>query len=144
METLFPYRIMADAVLVVHFAIVLFVIGGLPMIVAGNVLKWRWVNNFWFRLAHLLTIAVVTVQAWLGWYCGLTELEAYLRKQAGQSTYAESFIEHWVQYLLFYQAPFWVFVLSYTAFGFLVLLAWRYFPPRRIMRDRRPGADSPH
>ncbi len=126
-----PYSLFADAVLLVHFGVVLFVVGGLVVVVAGNGLRWRWVNGWWFRLAHLAAIIYVAAQAWLGQYCPLTTLEAWLRVQAGSPTYDKSFIEHWVQRLLYYEAPFWVFTVAYTAFAVLVLLAWWRFPPRR-------------
>jgi polyferredoxin len=124
------YRVLADAVLLLHFGIVLFVVGGLPVIVVGNICRWRRVNSFWFRLAHLVAIGVVVVQAWLGQVCPLTTLESWLRVQAGEPSYNQGFIEHWVQRMLFYQAPAWVFTLAYTAFGALVAVAWRLFPPR--------------
>jgi len=139
MDSLSWYRIMADVVLLVHFLVVVFVVGGLPVIIVGNIRQWRWVNNFWFRLGHLATIAVVVVQSWLGQYCGLTKLESFLRKEAGQSAYVESFVEHWVRLLLYYEAPFWVFVLAYSVFGLLVLWAWWYFPPRRNARHGQSG-----
>jgi hypothetical protein len=50
-------------VLVVHFGVVLFVVGGLALVVAGNRVGWPWVNIWWFRLAHLAAIAVVVTQA---------------------------------------------------------------------------------
>lgn len=125
-----PYRLFADAVLLVHFGIVVFVVGGLLVVVAGNLVRWPWVNNAWFRVAHVLAIALVVVQAWLGKVCPLTVLESWLRAKAGAATYRHSFIEHWVQHLLYYEAPFWVFASAYTAFALLVLWAWWYFPPR--------------
>ena len=128
------YQFLADAVLVLHFAIVTFVVGGLVLIVAGNLLRWRWVNGLWFRLAHLAAIGVVVAQAWLGKVCPLTILESWLRVQAGSGSYDKGFIEHWVQRLLFYEAPFWVFTLIYTIFGLVVLAIWRYFPPRHTKR----------
>ena len=126
-----PYQLLADAVLVFHFGVVLFVVGGLVVVVAGNLLRWRWVNQLWFRLAHLAAIAVVVLQAWLGQYCPLTTFESWLRVQAGAAAYEQSFIEHWLQRLIFYEAPFWVFTLAYTAFAVLVLLVWWRYPPRR-------------
>ena len=116
--------------LVFHFGVLLFVVGGLVVVVAGNWLHWRWVNQFWFRLAHLAAIATVVVQAWLGQFCPLTTLESWLRIQAGAAAYERSFIEHWLQRLIFYEAPFWVFTMVYTAFAALVALAWWRFPPR--------------
>ena len=126
-----PYQLLADIVLVLHFAVVLFVVGGLMAVLVGNWLGWRWVNNLWFRLAHLAAIGYVVVQSWFGITCPLTTLESWLREQAGLPSYSESFIEHWVQGLLFYQAPFWIFALVYTVFGALVLLSWWFYPPNR-------------
>ena len=132
-----PYQLLADIVLVLHFAVVLFVVGGLMAVLVGNWLGWRWVNNLWFRLAHLAAIGYVVVQSWFGITCPLTTLESWLREQAGLPSYSESFIEHWVQDLLFYQAPFWVFALVYTVFGALVLLSWWFYPPRRPASQRQ-------
>ena len=126
-----PYQLLADAVLVIHFGVVLFVVGGIVVVIAGNCLRWTWVNKLWFRLVHLAAIAVVVLQAWLGQYCPLTTLESWLRVKAGAAAYERSFIEHWLQRLIYYEAPFWVFTLAYTAFAVLVLLVWWRYPPRR-------------
>lgn len=136
MEITLPYQLLADAVLLVHFAIVLFVVGGLALIVVGNVRGWQWVNALWFRLAHIGAIGIVVAQAWLGRLCPLTVFESWLRRQAGEAVYQASFIEHWVQRALYFDAPPWMFTLAYTIFGLSVLLAWWCFPPRR--RSRRP------
>lgn len=134
-----PYRFLADAVLVVHFGFVLFVVGGLVLVVAGNGLHWRWVNRWWFRLAHLAAIAFVVLQTWLGQLCPLTNLESWLRVQSGAGAYDRSFIEHWLQRLIFFEAPFWVFTAAYTVFAGLVLWAWWRFPPHR---DSGKGRDA--
>ncbi|HQD14843.1 MAG TPA: DUF2784 domain-containing protein [Ottowia sp.] len=126
---------LADAVLLAHLAIVVFNVGGLALIVAGNRLDWRWVNRWWFRAAHLAAIAVVVAQAWLGITCPLTTLESWLRALAGSAAYNAGFIEHWVQRILFYEAPAWVFVTAYTLFGLLVVVVWWRYPPER----RKPG-----
>ncbi len=131
-----PYRLLADLVLSVHVAIVLFVVGGLVLVVVGNWWHWRWVNALWFRLAHLVAIAVVAAQAWLGLVCPLTTLEMWLRASAGQSTYGGSFIEFWLQRLLYYEAPDWVFALAYTAFGLATAAVWWRFPPDLRRRAR--------
>jgi len=125
------YRMLADAVVLLHFAIVLFVVVGLLLIWLGNALRWTWVNTPWFRVLHLLAIAVVVAEAWLGITCPLTTLEFWLRSQAGVETHDGAFIQYWVHRLLFYTAPDWVFTVSYTIFGALVLLTWWRFPPRR-------------
>ena len=131
------HQALADLVLALHVALVAFVVGGLLLILVGNLRGWRWVNGLAFRLTHLAAIAFVVLQAWLGAICPLTSLEMWLRAQAQAATYSGSFIEHWLQRLLYYQAPGWVFTLGYTLFGLLVALAWRCFPP---VRKRKPGA----
>ncbi|WP_296495382.1 DUF2784 domain-containing protein [Rhodoferax sp.] len=125
------YRLLADATLLLHFAVVVFVVGGLILVLLGNRLRWRWVNALLFRVAHLVAVGVVVVQAWLGELCPLTVLESWLREQAGEAPYTASFIEHWVQRVLYYEAPLWVFTLLYSVFGLLVAAAWWYFPPVR-------------
>ena len=137
MSVTVPYRLLADAVLVIHFGVVLFVVGGLAVVVVGNRLRWHWVNGWWFRLAHLAAIAIVVAQAWLGRLCPLTTLESWLRTHAGTPAYTESFVDHWVQRLIFYEAPLRVFAIVYTVFGLLVLAAWWRFPPRRRRASMR-------
>ena len=134
-----PYQTLADAVLVLHAALVVSVVGGLLLILLGNLAGWRWVNAWWFRLTHLATIAVVVLQSWLGVTCPLTSLEMTLRAKARASTYTGGFIEHWVQRLLYYEAPAWVFALVYTLFGLSVLITWWAWPPTRRRRDNGPG-----
>ena len=131
MQNPHSFLLLADVVLVLHFAVVVFVLGGLLAVFVGNMLHWQWVNALLFRATHLLAIGVVVLQAWLGQLCPLTILESWLRRQGGEAAYTASFIEHWLQRIMFYEAPFWVFTLAYSAFGLLVLAAWYYFPPKR-------------
>jgi hypothetical protein len=132
------YALAADLVLALHVAIVLFVVGGLVAIIAGNLAGWRWVNSIWLRGAHLAAIAVVAAEAWAGIVCPLTTLEASLRARAGLEGYAGGFVEHWLQRLIFFEAPAWMFTTAYTLFGFVVLAVWWAFPPRRT--DSTPTA----
>ena len=118
------YGILADAILIVHFAFVAFVVVGFLLILIGLLAKWSWIHNRIFRIAHLAAIAVVVLQAWFGQLCPLTIWENDLRRLAGQSGYTESFIEHWLHQILFYQAEPWVFTTIYTIFGALALVAW--------------------
>ncbi len=137
------YQTLADAVLLLHTAVVVFVVGGLVLVVMGNLRGWQWVNRLWFRLLHLAAIGTVVAQAWLGMVCPLTTLESWLRAQAGGAGYQAGFIEHWLQRLLFYEAPGWVFTLAYSLFGLLVLASWWFYPPRWRHRPRRAGP-PPH
>ena len=73
---------------------------------------------------------MVAVQSWFGLTCPLTILEMNLRDRAGDATYDSTFIAHWLQRLLFYEAPPWVFTVGYTLFGLLVVASWLKFRPR--------------
>jgi hypothetical protein len=125
------YGLLADLTLAVHFGIVVFVVAGLVLILVGNWRAWRFVNGWWFRLAHLAAIGVVVAQAWLGVVCPLTTLESWLRVKARESAYEASFIEHWLQRALYYDLPAWMFTAAYTLFGLAVLAVWWRFPPQR-------------
>ncbi|QJD60273.1 DUF2784 domain-containing protein [Pseudomonas sp. gcc21] len=124
------YQTLADIVLITHVMLVAFVVLGLVIIILGNLLHWAWVNNLWFRLAHVGTIVVVVAEAWLGVVCPVTTLETWLRQQAGAEGYQGGFIEHWLQSVLYYNAPEWVFVTLYTLFGLMVIATFWWFPPR--------------
>lgn len=119
----------ADAVLILHVAFVLFVVGGLFTIVVGNLCGWAFVNRLWFRVLHLLAILVVVLESWFGIICPLTALENQARLAAGVDGYSTSFIEHWLGAALYFDLPPWVFVGVYTLFGLLVLLTWWKYPP---------------
>ncbi len=124
------YRLAADLLLILHVAFVAFVVVGLVLILAGGVRGWAWVRNPWFRVVHLAAIGFVVLQAWLGRVCPLTTWEMALRAQAGDATYAGSFIAFWLGEVLYYDAPMWVFGLVYTVFGALVVVGWFRVPPR--------------
>ena len=125
------YRLAADGLLVLHVLFVAFLVLGLLAIYAGRWLGWRWVRNYRFRLLHLAGIGFVVLQSWAGAICPLTTWEMQLRTMAGQSSYQGSFIQYWLQQLLYYDAPAWVFILAYSVFGGLVLASWFIVKPRK-------------
>lgn len=130
------YRLGADLVLYLHGAFVVFVVVGMILIVAGHFAGWSWIRNGWFRLAHLGAISIVVLQAWLGVLCPLTTLEMWLRSRAGDAVYPGAFIAHWVERILYYDAPSWVFTLCYTVFGLLVIASWIWIRPRPITPNK--------
>lgn len=130
MDSSSAYLLAADAVLLAHALFVAFVVFGLVLILAGGSLRWEWVRNPWFRLFHIAAIGVVVIQSWLAVICPLTILEMAFRQRAGDTAYPGSFIGHWLETLLYYEAPAWVFVLCYTAFGALVAMSWFWVRPR--------------
>ena len=128
------FLLAADAILLLHFLFVAFIVLGLLLIFVGNVLAWSWVRNPWFRLTHLLAIGVVVVQSWMSFICPLTVVEMALRSRADDATYSGSFISHWLEEILYYQLPAWVFAASYTAFGAGVVASWFWVRPRRFTK----------
>ena len=120
------YLVLADSILVVHFAFVAFVVVGFILILAGLWSGWRWVGSFRFRMFHLLAIGIVVAQAWLGMACPLTVWESMLRAKAGAAGYNVDFLQYWVHKILYFNAPAWVFALAYTIFAALVVLVWLF------------------
>ena len=87
-------RIAADAVLVLHLAFVLFVLlGGLLVLRAPA-----------FAGLHLPALAWAAFVEFTGRVCPLTPLEIALRRAAGDSGYAGSFVEHYIVALLYPEA----------------------------------------
>ena len=88
------YQLLADAVLLLHLAFIVFVLFG-----ALLVWRWRWV--VWLHLPAVVWGVAVEVN---GWFCPLTPLEVWLRAQAGGSGYDGSFIEHYLLPVIYPQA----------------------------------------
>ena len=121
---------LAAAILGIHLAIVAFNVGGLILVPLGKWAGWRFVSGFWWRLAHLGSLAVVALQAILGQACFLTVWQAALeaRADAGEPP---PLIASWINGLLYWPLPLWVFATAYVAVVVYTLLLWRWVPPRR-------------
>ncbi|MDH3276008.1 MAG: DUF2784 domain-containing protein [Gammaproteobacteria bacterium] len=132
MESDFLFLIAADILLFSHVLFVVFVVLGLVLILVGKSLGWAWILNPWFRIAHLAAIGIVVLQSWVGVICPLTTWEMALRERAGSAVYSGSFISHWLEALLYYQAPAWVFTVCYTIFAAAVVASWFWVRPRRF------------
>lgn len=125
--------LLADAILAVHLAFVVFVIAGFAAVPAGAALGWRWVRSRPLRLSHLGAIALVALEALLGIACPLTVWEDALR---GRGTDA-GFVARLVHRLLFYDLPEWVFTAVYLGLALSAFALWRAVPPER-RAGRRP------
>lgn len=84
-------------------------------------------RNWWLRVLHFAAIALVALEALAGALCPLTWLEDVLRSDAPA---ASGFIQRWVQAILFWDYPAWVFTAVYVAFAAVVAITWRLVPPR--------------
>jgi len=130
------YLGLADLVLVVHASFVAFVVVGLVLIWIGQVRRWAFVRNFWFRVAHLAAIGVVAAESLSGFVCPLTTWEDQLRLLAGgEQRYAGSFIQHWLHQVIFFDLSESAFTIAYVTFFLAVALSLWLVPPRLPRRS---------
>jgi len=134
MESDFLFLLAADVFLFGHVLFVAFVVFGLALIFIGKPVDWTWVRNPWFRIVHLAAIGIVVFQSWVGVICPLTTWEVALRQHAGEAAYSGSFVSYWLETILYYQAPAWVFTVCYTVFGVVVVASWFWVRPRRFTK----------
>lgn len=85
------YGFLADLVVVVHLAFVVFV-------AAGGFLLLRWPGLAW---VHLPAAAWGAAISFGGWVCPLTPLEVWLRRRAGEAAYAGGFVEEYLLPVLY-------------------------------------------
>ena len=117
---------LAAMVLAAHVAIILFNLFGLVAVPIGALCGWRFVQVRWWRLLHLASLAVVALQASLGRACILTLWQARLEGAKPPAP----LIMRWVEGLIYWPLPLWVFSALYVlVFGYALLLFW-LVPPR--------------
>ena len=85
------YPLLADLVLIVHLAFVIFVL-------CGWLLVWRW---RWIAWLHLPAAAWGTTVEFSGWVCPLTLFENWLREQAGETGYQSGFVADYLVPILY-------------------------------------------
>ncbi|MEO8145868.1 MAG: DUF2784 domain-containing protein [Betaproteobacteria bacterium] len=118
---------LADLLLVFHFAIAGFIVLGLILVWIGALARWSWIRNPWFRYLHLAAIVFVAAEALLGYACPLTLWEDLLRG----GVRPETFVGRWVYRLLYFSAPEWVFTAIYAGWAAATLLTLAFVKPRR-------------
>lgn len=121
---------LASVILGVHLGVVAFNVGGLVLVPIGGALGWRWVRLYRLRLLHLLSLAVVALQALFGRACFLTIWQFALQSQHGAGE-PPPMIATWINRLLYWPLPHWVFVVAYVAVFAYTILLWRWVPPVR-------------
>jgi hypothetical protein len=122
---------LADFIAIVHLGYVLFVIVGFAAIIAGIVLGWQWIRNWWFRGLHGAAIIAVSIEALLEVHCPLTIWEFKLRYPSDPLQEKASFIGSLIDAVLFYDAPGWVFTVVYCGFAVAVIIIFIMAPPKR-------------
>lgn len=125
------HGLLADLILIIHFAFVAFVVLGLVFIWVGFFCGLKSVRNFYFRIGHLLAMAIVVLQSVLGVICPLTSWENELRRLAGgEATYKTSFIQHWLHKILYQDWEPETFTIIYCAFFLALVLSLVFIRPR--------------
>ena len=128
-----PWRLRADAVVLLHLAVV-------GYILFGGLLAWRWPRA---ALVHL-PLAAWGVAIELGqWICPLTPLENRLRRLAGGAGYEGGFVAHYVMPVLYPAGLERGTGLLLAALVLAVNVAIYLPVVRRLRRGDRPVAAAP-
>jgi len=85
------YGLLADGLVLVHLAFVLFVLAGGLLVLRRPALAW----------VHLPAAAWGALVELTGWICPLTPWEQTLRRQAGQAGYPGGFVDRYLLPLLY-------------------------------------------
>ncbi len=116
----------ALTILAIHLAIIAFNVAGCVLVPIGAWRGWRWVREFWWRLAHLLSLAVVALQATFGRACFLTIWQA----DATDASHVQPMIAGWINQLIYWPLPLWVFAIAYVVVFAYVIALWIFVRPR--------------
>ncbi|MFF0339174.1 DUF2784 domain-containing protein [Kribbella sp. NPDC004875] len=111
------WRVLADVVMVVHAALLLFFL-------IGGFLAWRWPRLIWAHLAIVVWNVVIVL---VDFGCPVTATEKYFRRLGGESVYPAGYIHHYLEGHLWPEGAtpvvekigFILVLISYT--GFFVL-----------------------
>jgi len=129
-----PATLAAGAVLAVHLAVIGFNLFGLVAIPLGAWRGWAFVREPVWRWLHVGSLAVVALQAIAGRACFLTDWQDALIGRRAEAP----LIMRWVNGIVFWPLPIWVFAAIYVAlFAYVLALIW-LVPPRGLRLSRRP------
>ena len=124
------YAYLADLVVFVHVLYAAFVVVGFLLIVIGMVLNWKWIRNFWFRLAHMIAIGIVAIEEVWNVRCPLTVWEEQLRVMANQAVTGETFMTRFMRSALFWDCSPTFFTMAHLGIAMLILATFVIAPPR--------------
>lgn len=128
------YRILADLIVVVHFAWILFMLIGFILTVRGFFYK-EFFDRWLFRTIHLIGIAYVNLLGILGQYCPLTLWEKLLRAQYDPSlTYPGTFMIHYVEKLIYPDINPWLIRIPTIFITVFTIVVFILRPPAKIKK----------
>jgi len=123
-----PYRLLADSVLLVHLAFIVFVVAGGFVVLRRPKLAWL----------HLPAAVWGALIEFFGWICPLTPLENYFLLKGGEAGYTEGFLERYLAPVIY---PDGLTPAMQILFGATVaaINGFVYF---RLWKKRTPAATS--
>lgn len=126
------YRVLADLIVAIHFAWILFMLIGFFLTLYG--FFWEKIFDWWlFRTLHLVGIVYVTLLALLGQYCPLTMLENSLRvKYHPESWYPGSFIMYYIERLVYPDVNPLIIIFPTILIALVTLVIFIIKPPSKI------------
>ncbi|MGN6788255.1 MAG: DUF2784 family protein [Rhodanobacteraceae bacterium] len=122
----------ATFVLALHLAVIVFNVAGCLLIPVGAWRGGQWVREFWWRLAHLLSLAVVAAQALSGRACFLTIWQGDI----SGTSHVQPLIASWIDRVIYWSLPLWVFAVAYAVVFVYVIVLWIVVRPRAPWRSR--------
>ena len=108
-------RIVLDVVIILHFLWLVFVITG--WIYCARSRFWRW--------THSATVVYGLLIEVFRFYCPLTHLENYYRRQLGWNAYEGDFITHYLEKIIYVNAPQWLLIVG--ALALVLVTGVRYW-----------------
>lgn len=116
-------------ILAIHLGVIAFNLFGLVAVPLGAWRGWRFVRGPWWRCLHILSLVVVAGQAVAGRACFLTLWQDAL---SGTGTSGTPLIARWINGVLFWPLPLWLFAILYVAIlAYAVALLWLVPPAWR-------------
>ncbi|MFQ5867302.1 MAG: DUF2784 domain-containing protein [bacterium] len=127
------YKIFVDAIIVVHFLFILFMLLGFLLTLYAIFFRKKFFDRWLFRSLHLLGIFYVASLSILGRYCPLTILENELRLRYEASlVYSGSFIVHYLERLVYPDVNPLTIQLPTVFIGVFTIVAFIVKPPKKI------------
>jgi hypothetical protein len=121
------YRALADLMMVVHGALLVF-------FVIGGFLAWRWPRVIWAQLVIVVWNLTIVL---FDFGCPVTASEKWLRRRGGEEPYAGGYIRHYLDGRVYPEGYTWLVELitfAIVLISYAGLLWWRVIRPRRAHR----------
>ena len=140
------HKIFADAIIVVHFLYILFMLLGFLLTIYAVLFREKFFDWWLFRSFHLLGIFYVASLSILGKYCPLTILENELRlRDEISSVYSGSFIIHYLEKLVYPDVNPLVIQIPTVFLAIFTIVVFIVRPPKKIksiMARLSPGREK--